>query len=219
MISSEIVQTLRRMKPGTHTILIYDSPQNKYDVLFTHLGLGVDDSMLAYVCSEESRERVEEEMVRYGINVKALKHNDKLIVANSSEVYVNKEGEFDIPGIIGHLSYLAWDAYMKKSLIGGLRVAEEMSYFFRHDKISELMIYERRLHRTFSFPAMGVCAYNLAEMHDHGHLETLLSLLHAHDQVILTGPKGLSVLEPTEPREKKRERAAEAILQGLGRSR
>ena len=106
---------------------------------------------------------------------------------------------------------------MKKGLPGGLRVAEEMSYFFQNDMISELTTYENRLHRTFSFPVMGVCAYNLTEMHDHGHLETLLSLLHAHDQVILTGPRGPSILEPTEAQ--KEGKVAKAIVQGLGDGR
>ena len=75
-------------------------------------------------------------------------------------------------------------------------MAEEMSFFFRHRTLGDAALYEKRLHRTFFFPSMGICAYNLNEIQASGQLETLLALLHSRDRVVLTGPKGFSILEP-----------------------
>ena len=72
----------------------------------------------------------------------------------------------------------------------------EMSCFIKHNKIDEMIEYERALQRKFSFPAMGVCAFNVLELGSSGNMETLMPLLRAHGTIIVTGPKGSSVLKP-----------------------
>ena len=72
----------------------------------------------------------------------------------------------------------------------------EMSCFIKHNKIDEMIECEQALQRKFSFPAMGVCAFNVLELGSSGNMETLMPLLRAHGTIILAGPKGSSVLKP-----------------------
>ena len=188
---------LKEIIPGSHVVLIYDSPESKRNILFTHLALGIEDSKLAYVCSEESPDKVRQEMKESGIDAGDLESRGRLAILDYKEVYL-KDGKVDIPQAIGYLSHLAWSC-RKENLDGGLRVAEERSGFVRQEMFGDLATYERRLHRTFFFPATTVCAYDLTEMQISGNLESLLAL-HSQDRLLLTGPKGFSVMEPKELR-------------------
>ena len=198
MISSEITRALSGIPQGTHIILLYDSPERKREILFSHLAMGAKDSKVAYVCSEETPDKIEEEMREFGMNVKQLKASGRLTILDHDKVYMNGD-KVDVPQAIGHLSYLAWSC-SKENLDGGLRLAEEMSCFVRLKRLNDLTFYENRLHRTFFFPVTGICAYSVTELQATGQLQTLLALLHSRDRLILTGPKGISVLEPVQAR-------------------
>ena len=64
--------------------------------------------------------------------------------------------------------------------------------------VDELVSYEQDLHRRFSFPAFGLCGYNLVKMYNSGNLDVLWPILRAHGVVIMTGPNGSFALEPEE---------------------
>ncbi len=193
MLDPKIARSLKEMRPGAHVVLVYDSLEHKKEVLFNHLKCGVGEAKLAYVCSEEAPQQVEREMEKFGIDVKGLEQTEMLSVGNYDEVYI-KQDKVDVEGIIDHFSDLAWRC--KKSGLKGLRAAAEMSCFFQCGKVKELTMYEYALHREFAFPGMGICAYNVLEMEKSGHLGMLMPLLRAHSRVILTGPLGISMLEP-----------------------
>ena len=193
MLSPEVSQTLQNLTPGMHTILVYDSLENKREVAFNHLRYGIQDAELAYVCSEETPPQVEREMKDDGFDVEALERRKQLTVANYDAVYFNR-GHVYIPSIIGRFSGAA-----RKSAgrgLKGLRAVGEMSCFIKHNKIDEMMEYEQALQRKFSFPAMGLCAFNVLELESSGNMDTLMPLLRAHGTIILTGPKGSAVLKP-----------------------
>ena len=193
MVSAEVAHALKTMQPGSHTILVYDSPEHKHDVLFTHLKYGQSDSKLAYVCSEETPSQIREDMDSDGMDVKALEHEGRLSVANYDEVYI-KDGHVDIPGVIDHFSNLSWDC--TKRGMRSLRATAEMSCFIQQEKMIELADYEHALGREFPFPAVGICAFNVVQMQRAGYLDRLMPLILEHGTVILTGPKGSSVLNP-----------------------
>jgi MEDS: MEthanogen/methylotroph, DcmR Sensory domain len=194
MLSSlEVEATLRELTPGTHAVLIYDSPENKHEVAFNHLRYGVEDAELAYVCSEEKPTEIRQEMKDFGMDVDALERKKQLNVATYESVYFNR-GHVYIPSIIAHFSKSASKA--ARQGLKGLRAVGEMSCFIRHNKIDEMMDYEQALQRRFSFPAMGLCAYNVLEMASTGNIDTLMPVLRAHGTIILTGPKGSAVLKP-----------------------
>jgi hypothetical protein len=193
MISPEVAETLREITPGTHAVLIYDSLENKHDVAFNHLRYGIGDAELAYVCSEEDPAQIRQEMKDFGMDVDVLERKKRLNVAKYESIYFNK-GHVYIPSILAHFSSSASKA--TEQGLSGLRAVGEMSCFIRHNKIDEMMDYEQALQRKFSFPAMGLCAYNVLEMASTGNLDTLMPLLRAHGTIILTGPNGSAVLKP-----------------------
>jgi len=188
-----IVRALSDIDPGSHLVLIYDSPEHKRDVLFSHLALGAKDSKLVYVCSEEPPDQVEEEMSEFGINVAWLKTTGRLTIAEYDQVYL-EDGKVDVPKAIGYFSNLAWSCW-REGVGGGLRVAEEMSFFFRRRLVDDLKMYEKRLHRTFPFESRGVCAYSVVDLAGSGRLEDLLGAFHRRDAVAFTGPNGVSILD------------------------
>jgi hypothetical protein len=188
-----VTKAVREMPSGTHAVLVYDSSENKRDVLFNHLRMGVDTDGLVYACSEESPQSIRSELESSGVDVDVLEQRGILSVRNYDEVYIVK-GEVDIPRIIGGFSDLAW----KYNHIGlnGVRAAAEMSCFFRNRKVEELVAYEKALHRKFNFPGKGICGYNLVEMGNAESLDVLWPILKAHALVIMTGPHGSFALEP-----------------------
>jgi len=193
MLSPEVSQTLQNLTPGMHTILVYDSPENKREVAFNHLRYGIRDAELAYVCSEETPSEVEREMRDDGFDVQTLERKKQLTVANYDAVYITK-GRVYIPSIIGHFSAAANKSAGRG--LKGLRAVGEMSCFIKHNMIDEMMEYEQALQKKFSFPAMGLCAFNVQELASSGNMDTLFPLLRAHGTIILTGPKGSAVLKP-----------------------
>ena len=104
-------------------------------------------------------------------------------------------GKVDSPRIIKGFSDLAYD-YSSRGY--GMRAAAEMTCFFDQRKVDELVAYERDLHRRFSFPAFGLCGYNLIKMYNSGNLDALWPIIRAHSVVIMTGPNGSFALEPEE---------------------
>ncbi len=201
MVSLEVVRTLSELTPGSHAVLIYDSPENKRDILMAHMRLGIQDARLAYVGSEETPEQVEAWMRGAGLEVENLRREHRLEIDTCDNVYF-KDGRPDVAGMIGYFSYLALGS-MRLGLSGGVRVAGEMTCFLRNNTIDELVTFERRLHRTFSFPAAGLWAYDLTELSNSGHLEDLLRLLHSQNPVIFAGPRGASVLAPIASEQKR----------------
>jgi MEDS: MEthanogen/methylotroph, DcmR Sensory domain len=193
MVPYKVEDALREMPSGTHAVLVYDSRENKRDVLFDHLKLGAGKEGLVYVCSEESKSEIREEMKSSGIDVTSLEAKGDLAIKGYDEVYV-VGGEVNTPGIVSGFSNLAW-SYSHRGM-DGIRAAGEMSCFFREGKVRELLEYEKSLHRKLAFPEKGVCAYNLVEMRTSGSLDALWPILRAHSLVMLTGPHGSFALEP-----------------------
>lgn len=180
------------MPMGTHAVLVYDSLENKHDVLFHYLKTGINKEALFYVCAEESPESIKLAMEMQGINVGRLIADRTLSIKNYDEVYI-KNGKVDSPGIIDLFSAASWE--YKNNGLKGIRAAGEMSCFFKEGKLKELMEYERSLDTSFSFPGKGICAYNLVEMGNSGNLDMLWPIIKAHGLVIMTGPRGGFALE------------------------
>jgi hypothetical protein len=193
MVPYSVADALKEMPSGTHAVLVYDTPENKRSVLFEHLKLGAEKEGLVYVCSEEGKHEIREGMKASGIDVRGLEAKGGLAIRDYDEVYVIG-GEVNPPKIISGFSDLAW-SYDHRGM-NGIRAAGEMSCFFKEGKVRELLEYERSLHRKFTFPGRGVCAYNIVEMGTSGSLDALWPILRSHGLVIMTGPHGSFALEP-----------------------
>jgi hypothetical protein len=207
MAFRSVGETLRDMEPGSHAVLIYDTPENKRDILFRHLLFGGNEERLVYVCSEETPARIRDEMKKSALDVDGLEGKGLLSVLDYNQAYI-VGGKVNVGGIVDGFSKLS-----NSSVQGGLkgvRAAGEMSCFFRQGKVDDLIAYERALDRRFSFPGKGICAYNMVEMYNSGHLEEAFPIMRAHGLVFLTGPNGNMVLEPEKVRESHLRGVAEA---------
>ena len=194
MIAPDVVKKLDGLPPGTHAVAVYDSEERKEDVLFTLLKLGGAYDNLMYVCSDEGPREAEAAMRRFGLEVDRREQEGTLSVKNYDQVYI-VNGKVDSPSIIKGFSDMAYNIYFRGL---GLRAAAEMTCFFDHRLVDDLVAYENDLHRKFSFPAFGLCGYSLMKMYNSGNLESLWPILRAHAVVIMTGPNGSFALEPEE---------------------
>lgn len=140
----------------------------------------------------------------FGINVDQLSERNRLIVNNYDRVYI-VDGKVDVPSIIQTFSKVS----MKYARMGleGMRAAAEMSCFFKHGKVQDLLRYEEALHRKLEFPAEGVCAYNIFDLIEAGELHTIMQLAKVHSPVIFAGPKQSLLVEPERLQPQQIERA------------
>ena len=194
MLKPEISEFLSDFKPKTHAIVFYDNQDNKHDLLFNHLKFGAENNQgLAYVCSEQRPLEIQKEMKEFGLDVDTLRARNRLLINNYDRIYIVNQ-EVNIPTIMGAFSDLS-KKYVSMGL-DGMRAAAEMSCFFKEKKVKELIDYENALHRKLAFPAEGLCAYNIFDLVRSGKLGMIMSLVRAHDPVILAGPTGGLILEP-----------------------
>jgi len=185
---NEVFEFVRKMKARDHVILLYTDPKDKYEVLFGYLKAGLEKSeAAAYVASEETPEQVKEAMQEFGIDVKRYEQKGTLKIIDYRDWYIIG-GKFDISKTISLWKSLLKDAEARG--FKGLRVTGEMSCFFKHKMINELVEYEQALHRTLEIPLTAICAYNTeAITKEKGEIELLLDLIKAHSTVIIMGPK------------------------------
>ena len=199
MLNSVVRDFLTNFDPGTHVVLFYDTQESKRDLLFTHLKYGENYQGLAYVCSEESPEQIRRGMLNFGLETTTVRSMNKLTIANYDDVYI-VNGRVDVPTIIRKFAGMA-HSYRNRGY-SGMRAAAEMSCFFKHEKVEELIAYERALHRRFAFKAEGICAYNISEICRLGYIDTLMPLVRAHDPVIFASPNGYLMLKPEKVKQK-----------------
>lgn len=198
MLSPDLVDFLTYFQPGTHAVLFYDNPQAKRELLFHHLRYGEDRQALAYVCSEETPDQIRGEMKHFGLDAHSVKGKEQMTIANYDAVYI-VNGKVNVPEIIGKFSSMV-DASRTRGL-SGLRAGAEMSCFFKHAMIQEMLAYEKALHTRFPFSAAGICAYNVIELVKSGHMNIFMSLIKAHDPIIYSTPNGFLLLKPPRARE------------------
>lgn len=194
MLDGIVNEFLSRFDPGSHVVLFYNDKKSKHDLLFTHLKFGENSQGLAYVCSEETPSMIRQEMQSFGLDTITVHGTSKLMISNYDEIYI-VNGEVDIPTIIGKFAWMA-DACRNRGLTG-LRAAAEMSCFFKHGKIEELVAYEKALHKRLMFKAEGICAYNITEISSQGYLDVVMPLVRAHDPVIFATPNGYLIMKPS----------------------
>jgi hypothetical protein len=197
MLTDQVHEFLREFRSGTHAVLFYFSQADKQELLFSHLKSGSKNEGLVYVCSEEQPHSIRMAMKNFGIEADYLRGIDRLTICNYDEVYIVR-GEVNIARIMGQFSSLA--RKYADSGHGGIRGAAEMSCFLRHGKINELLEYEQALHRTFSFPGEGICAYNVEELIALGYMGVIMPLIRAHDPVFFSGPSGITLVKPEDAR-------------------
>lgn len=131
-------------------------------------------------------------MVKYGIDVEHLEGKEALKIINYDSWYICG-GKVD-----PHYTVSLWRKLLKESVKKGfksVRACGEMTVFFKHNLIEDLLKYEGILHRRLELAMMGLCAYNLKDF-TGGKEMLMLKLTASHEYVIIMGEqKALTIVK------------------------
>jgi len=185
-VSEKVARFVGELKPRDHIIFVYQSQEAKHSVLFHYLKAGLEKGeAAAYVASEETPSQIREAMKQFGINVEEYEKTNALEIFGYTDIYLIN-GKFDIKTTMSKWNKLHDEAVARG--LKGLRVTGEMSCFFEHNLVEQLVAYERSLHRVLELPIMAICAYNakmLAKARNSINLYT--ELVRAHGAVLFAG--------------------------------
>ena len=192
-VTKEVLYFVENLKPRNHVILFYFDPENKYNILLNYLSAGLANGKgAAYICSEESPEEIRSRMETHGINVREAEEDDRLIIRNYDEWYI-QDGEVESVRILAGWKEM-FEKLRRRGL--GLRVTGETACFFKQNKVEDLLRYEYALHRVLDIPMDAICAYDLNAIVDSGHTEVIMPLVRAHGWAIFTDKDKSMVYEP-----------------------
>jgi len=193
LLSEELDVFIRRIEPTNHLILFYDTAESKHRILFNFLADGLEKGKGAvYICSEERPEQIRSGMESFGIDVDKDERAGNLIIRNYDEWYIEK-GRAESLKIIARWNKIH-EHFKNKGL--GMRAAGELSCFFKHNMVRELLRYEYALHRILFIPMEAICAYNIQTIVNTGYTEMIMPLVRAHGRAIFTANGGSMILEP-----------------------
>jgi hypothetical protein len=196
MGKAEILDFVKTMHAKDHAILFYSNRQDKHQILFTYLKAGLDAGEAAiYVASEETTDEIARAMKDFGVNVEQYEKTGGLRIMDYREWYIIK-GEFNVGRI-----FSLWEKSLQDALAAGykgLRVTGEMSCFFKHHMLNELIVYERALHRELQIPMEAICAYDdsivLRGIEEDRYLKLYLDLITAHGTILFAGPEEAGIV-------------------------
>jgi hypothetical protein len=193
LVSEEVTEFIHNMEPTNHVILFYDSPESKRRILNTYIGDGLlNEKGALYVCSEETPDQIRKGFASSGIDVKENEGSGKLIIKYYDPFYI-ENGQVDPLKIINKWHEIL--AGMNEKGLG-LRGTGEMSCFFRHEKVRELMRYEYALHRVLPIQMEAICAYSVPTVVNTGYTDMIMPLIRAHGGAIFTTESGTMIVEP-----------------------
>lgn len=184
---------VRQMKPKDHVVMFYSNPEDKHQVLFTYLKAGLENGeAAAYVAGDETPDEIREAMKQFGIKVDRHEREGVLRIIDYKDWFIIG-GKFDLVGTMSLLIKLREEAMAKG--FRGLRFTGEMTCFFKHGLVKELVEYEESLHRVLEVPIAVICAYNSDVVAKYESGEFYLYLIKAHGAVIFTGSKLSGVIK------------------------
>ena len=93
-----------------------------------------------------------------------------------------------------------------------MRVIGEVSCFFKHDKVQELLRYEYALHKVLMIPMEAMCVYSLKTIVDMGYTEMIMPLVRAHGKALFTARGGTMMLEPEKVEDSDLEKLMETTI-------
>jgi len=194
-VGARVTRFTEQLEPTDHVIFVYDSAESKRRVLFNYLKKGLTRGEAAlYLVADESPEELKQTMRRSGVSVGKYEEDSALRVA-SFEDFETSSGTFDSAKAL-QMTKEAYDSAVKNGL-RGVRSVEEMSWFFKHDRLDDLLEYEKALHRTLDIPVITICAYNSNSFKESGDpIGLYTKLVEAHGTVLFTAAdNGLGRIE------------------------
>jgi sugar-specific transcriptional regulator TrmB len=166
-----------------HRLLLYQSPEVKYKVLFNFLKHRYDAGyMVLYICSGESVKEVKEAMYTFGFDSKLIDSNENLRILEWRN-WLLEDGSFNIEKAVD-----MWDELYSEAEdhgFKGLAATTEMQFFFDNDMIEELEAYEKQVHDMIEGQMEIKCAYDeQAILHTKSPLQFYARLLGYHTTLL-----------------------------------
>jgi len=185
-VPEKIEQFLQSLRPTNHVIFVYNSLEAKHQVLFNYIRSGLENGeAAAYVASEENPQQIRDAMKRLRFDVEKYENAGALKILGYKDIYII-DGKFSITTTMNLWKKLYAEAL--KQGFNGLRVTGEMTCFFRHNLVEQLLEYERALHRVLDVPIIAACAYNAnTVMEVDNPIDLYNELLKAHGKILFTG--------------------------------
>jgi sugar-specific transcriptional regulator TrmB len=185
-VAEKMMHVLRDLRATNHAIILYESPEAKYNILLNYLKIGLENGeAVAYIATEENPSQIRDVMKRFGIDVEKYEKAGALRILGCNDFYII-EGKCDPATTIGLMNKMYNEALTKG--FKGYRITGEMACFFRHNLVKELIEYERILHRNLDLPIIGLCAYNAKMVIKASNpMDLYNELLKAHGTVLFSG--------------------------------
>ncbi|NIQ04485.1 MAG: hypothetical protein GWO20_01770 [Candidatus Korarchaeota archaeon] len=185
-VPEKIEQFLRNLRPTNHVIFVYNSLEAKHQVLFNYIRSGLENGeAAAYIASEEDPKQIRDSMKRLRFDVEKYEKAGALKIFGYEDFYII-DGKFSITTTMNLWKKLYNEAL--KQGFNGLRVTGEMTCFFKHKLVEQLIEYERAVHRVFDIPLIAICAYNAnMVMKADNPIDLYNELLKAHGKILFTG--------------------------------
>lgn len=179
-----MTQRLKTIEKGNHIIAIYENVQDKYNEAVTFLKDGLENNEVAVLTSSQlSKDDIRDMMkYRWNLDPSKLESRGDLILRTTEETYF-PDGVPNIQRTLALWSTLVENCLSKGKR--GMRVFADMSAFFKTGYTKELMQYELSLEQSFSFPIIGICAYDSKDLDSSFELDQI-DQIKQHHSVIWT---------------------------------
>jgi len=159
--------------------LFYRDLAHKREVLLSFLRNGLEQGKsVAYVAGDESLQTIHRAMVDCGFDNEWFEKDGCLRVLRHDDWYI-VDGRVR-PNIVA-LWKNAFEEALEKGF-RGLHACGEMSCFFKHGLVEELVEYEKSCGRRFESPISALCAYSLDDL-KFLEPEILLEVVNSHSHV------------------------------------
>jgi hypothetical protein len=185
-VPEKVINFMKKLRPTNHVIFVYDSAEAKKKVLFNYINIGLkNDEAAAYVASDVSPNRIREDMKRFGIKVNEYEKKQALHILRYEDIYII-DGKFNLATTVA-----LWKRLYNEALengFKGLRVTGEVSCFFKHGLVQQLIEYEKALHTVLDIPMIAICAYDAKMLNEtRDPVNVYNELVKAHGAVVFTG--------------------------------
>ena len=168
-----MAQRLQTLEVGNHVIAVYHNKEEKINEALAFLKDGLQRNELIMLLTTDFTKN------EWKVDVTKLESKGDIIIRTTEEWYF-PDG---IPNI--QRTMALWSTLVENSINKGkrgLRVFGDMAAFFNNGFSKELFDYELYLEQRFSFPAIGICAYNSGDIANMT-LEQIRQLQQHHNPV------------------------------------
>jgi len=184
-VTEKLMHILKDLRPTNHAIVLYESLEAKYNVLFNYIKLGLENGEAVTHIGSESPSQIRDAMKRFGIDVEKYEKTGALRILECDDFYFI-DGKFDGIITIGLIRKFYNEALTKG--FKRYRITGETECFFEHKLVKDLVEYEKTLHKVLDIPVIGLCAYNSKMVIEASNpMDLYNELLKAHGKVLFSG--------------------------------